>query len=304
MLDRSNLKLLSGFAAISALSLSFASALIESAMGQTSSEPTIEPTMTCAYDPNSGRENPLGMRAFITAIEQDGNTTFRFDQFPSPIGNGAPATIASRRELTFYGVGIEPARTLLLDNPSYYSELVGYSDNEGFAIVNEVLSCQTSAASSMQSRDMQASNTTVSPISPAAATISSLPDGVYRYWSGPLTSPNSSVSDEELLRSGGTLFLFRKTGSQVVGSFSYIDGEAICVSGQATGNTIAGIAVLYQGSTSNLEDTFTSWGASNALQVRQGQQVGSYNQYNSALLDLNGFNRINAGLRLPPERCR
>ena len=101
-----------------------------------------EPTQTCQFDPELGLPNPLGMRAFVTITEADGNTTFLFEQFPSNAGNGeVPVTIASNRILTFYETGLDDARQLMLQNPGYYSELVGYSDPEGFGPVNAVLSC-------------------------------------------------------------------------------------------------------------------------------------------------------------------
>lgn len=106
-----------------------------------------EPTRVCAYDPDSGQPNPLGMRAYITITEEDGNTTFLFEQFPSHVGidPSVPVTIASSRELTFYETPLDQARTLMLQNPAYYSELVGYSDPEGFAPVDQVMGCQDTA---------------------------------------------------------------------------------------------------------------------------------------------------------------
>ncbi|MGB7313901.1 MAG: hypothetical protein WA939_13290 [Nodosilinea sp.] len=101
-----------------------------------------EPTQTCQFNPDLGLPNPLGMRAFVTITEEDGNTAFLFEQFPSNAGDGeVPVTIASNRILTFYETGLDEARQLMLQNPSYYSELVGYSDPEGFGPVNAVLSC-------------------------------------------------------------------------------------------------------------------------------------------------------------------
>lgn len=41
----------------------------------------------------------------------------------------------------FYGINLKKARQILLQNPQYYSELVGYEDPEGFAPVNAVLIC-------------------------------------------------------------------------------------------------------------------------------------------------------------------
>jgi len=101
-----------------------------------------EPTRICQFDPDLGVSNPLGMRAYITISEEDGNTTFVFEQFPSNIGNGqVPATIASQRFLTFYETDLASARRLMLQNPEFYSELVGYPDPEGFAPVNATLTC-------------------------------------------------------------------------------------------------------------------------------------------------------------------
>ena len=101
-----------------------------------------EPTQTCQFDPELGLPNPLGMRSYLTITEEDGNTTFLFEQFPTNLGNGqVQAAIASNRILTFYETGLDDARQLMLQNPGYYSELVGYSDPEGFGSVNAVLSC-------------------------------------------------------------------------------------------------------------------------------------------------------------------
>lgn len=46
----------------------------------------------------------------------------------------AIAAIASNRILTFYETGLDDAQQLMLQNPSYYSELVGYSEPEGLAL--------------------------------------------------------------------------------------------------------------------------------------------------------------------------
>lgn len=101
-----------------------------------------EPTRTCQFDPDLGLPNPLGMRSYLTIEEDLGNTNVIFEQFPSPLGDAqVPATIASQRILTFYETGLEEARQLLLQNPDYYSELVGYPDSEGFAPMNAVLTC-------------------------------------------------------------------------------------------------------------------------------------------------------------------
>jgi hypothetical protein len=94
---------------------------------------------TCRYNPELGQPNPLGFRAYISLVEEEGNTRVIFEQLPSNLAD--KITIASQRELTFYGTPIETARIILLQNPEYYNELVGYEAPEGFAPVNEVLSC-------------------------------------------------------------------------------------------------------------------------------------------------------------------
>jgi hypothetical protein len=105
-----------------------------------SSYPTVATAKTCRYNPNLGKPNPLGMRAYITLTEANGNTTAIFEQFPSIVVD--KITIANRREMVFYGRSVNEARQLLLKNSQYYSELVGYKDPEGFAPVNAVLTCQ------------------------------------------------------------------------------------------------------------------------------------------------------------------
>ena len=142
------------------------------------------------------------------------------------------------------------------------------------------------------------------PPSSPQPTISSLPDGNYRYWSG--SSSNTSVSDQELLDSGGVTFLFSKQGNDVTGIFGDVDGEAICVQGQVNDTTVTGIAVqtLQGASVLSSGESFSNFGASDRLQVRRGRQLDDETvYYSSTLLDLEGMNRINAGSVLPPLVC-
>lgn len=134
--------------------------------------------------------------------------------------------------------------------------------------------------------------------------ISSLPDGNYRYWTG--SSSNAIVSNEDLLANGGVLFLFSKRGNNVTGLFGYVDGEAICVQGQANDNTVTGISVqtLRGASVLSSRETFVNFGPSDRLKVRRGQQINRETvRYNSTLLNVAGMNQINAGTALPPRRC-
>lgn len=134
--------------------------------------------------------------------------------------------------------------------------------------------------------------------------VQDLPDGNYRYWSG--TTGQSIVSDDILINNGGTLFLFRKQGNNVTGIFSYVSAEAICISGQVNGNTVSGRAVQTVEGISVLSsgETFATFGPSEALSLRRGRQVSNEQvRYDSALLNLAGLNRINAGTALPPGGC-
>ncbi|MEL7495721.1 MAG: hypothetical protein AAGJ95_17400 [Cyanobacteria bacterium J06554_11] len=134
--------------------------------------------------------------------------------------------------------------------------------------------------------------------------IQSLPDGNYRYWSS--TPRTAIVSDETIIAEGGTLFRFRKQGNTITGIFSYVSAEAICVRGQVNGNTVSGAAVQTDQVASVISpgESFANFGSSSALALRRGRQVSrSQVRYGSALLNLNGFNRINAGTVIPPGGC-
>jgi hypothetical protein len=43
--------------------------------------------------------------------------------------------------MTFYDLGLTATRQLLLDQPQYYSELLGYQDLQGFGPINDLLTC-------------------------------------------------------------------------------------------------------------------------------------------------------------------
>lgn len=105
------------------------------------SSKAIATSPTCSYDPSLGI-NPLGMRAYITITQKNKDTVFTYEQFPRIISK--KVTLAQQRTLTFYDMNITQARQVLVQNPQYYSELVGYNDPEGFAMVNAVLACRGS----------------------------------------------------------------------------------------------------------------------------------------------------------------
>jgi hypothetical protein len=278
----------------SKISLGFALVLGLIAMPIGAQAETSNLAATCAFDTGTGKPNPLGMRAFITAVEIGGDTTFTYEQFPANV-NGekdVPTTIAQERKLTFYKTSILKARDLMLKNPVYYEELVGFKDASRFKDVNEVLRCQTADGRPLEK-------------SPKVA---DLPDGSYRFWSGNTRDSATNISDEELLKQGGMLYVFSKTGNRAIGSISHIDDEGgACVEGIVSGNTISGFATTYQAlkefnKSENFEPLSTV--PDGALKVRRGAKVGEGRvRFASALLNLNGYSKIGVGKSKAPTSC-
>ncbi len=144
----------------------------------------------------------------------------------------------------------------------------------------------------------------------APQTIAKLPNGNYRYTAATFSTP--IVSDEELVEAGGYYFLFRKRGERVTGLFALVDsGETICMNGKVNGNTVTGQAVEVSEPPYNRKtilsgskgENFVTWSKDGSLRVRRGSQRGNIIRYRSAILDLSGFHRINAGTQIPPRRC-
>jgi hypothetical protein len=281
--------------------------------------------ITCAYDPSSGMPNPIGMRASVTLYERGGHTEAVYEVLPSPVAGEARVTVAHTRTMTFYDMSTSEVRQLMLRAPSYYRELIGLTAPisgtstdplDTFEALNTVLVCRAdtttptaTASSSTTAAPLPALEPT-EPITPTPSggqaitlydTIASLPDGNYRYWSGQTTT--TTVSDEELLRLGGALFVFRKQGDIVTGSFGAIDHEAICVAGRISGNTLSGQAFPFNGEVQTVGETFQPWNGSTFLEVRRSQVTNGRGFYDGAILNLNGFSRINAGRVLPPSQC-
>jgi hypothetical protein len=247
---------------------------------------------TCAFDTGMGKPNPLGMRAYITAVEINGDTTFTYEQFPSNVSGetGVPATIAQERKLTFYKTDVTKARDLMLKNPVYYEELVGFKDAARFKEVNELMRCQTADGQPLDK----------------SAKVADLPDGTYRFWSG--NSRDGNISDDELLKQGGFLYVFSKKGNRAIGSISHIDDEGgACVEGILGGNTVSGFATTYQAQKEfNKTDSFEPLGIipDGALKVRKGAKVSEGRvRFASALLNLNGYMKVGLGKSQAPRSC-
>ncbi|MBX2864278.1 MAG: hypothetical protein KTR27_12070 [Leptolyngbyaceae cyanobacterium MAG.088] len=326
----------------------FPLALIATIAGQDAvSQPlqaqSIGPKIICGYDPSTGIPNPLGMRTFITLTETGGTTEVRYEQLGSMVPGPVESILTAERTLTFPNQSVDRVRQLLVADNSYYRELIGFTDPDGFAPVNSSLVCRAEAvanrpvarprpAATAELPDLggttprtalpdlssnapraelpdlsgnpppqNAPRPPVNTPSTFYGTIAGLANGNYRYVSGP--ADNRGYSDQELLSRGGVLFVFRKTGDEIIGSYSYVDGESICVRGRVSGNTVSGQAYPFNGVAQDLDEGFQSWGPAPFLRVRRtlGEEGNQY--YGSATLELNDFSKINAGSSLPPSSC-
>lgn len=268
-------------------------------------------TTLCAYSPDSGVSNALGMRAYITVGQVGDDTVFVFEQFSSPVLNENDSSILtdikSRQTLTIYNQPIAEARQILVDSPQSYAALLGVepapTTDFSFAEVNDTLVCQ----------DVSAENGAIAPTPPATTpapaapqtTFADLPNGNYRLASA--TYPPRVVEDAELIETGGALFLFRKFGDEVTGRFSYIDSDlGACFTGKIKGNEVTGQAYTDDDGFYQEESTAIFLGSGGYLKLGENQggapRTGE-RTYNMAVLNLETFSRINAGAVLPPESC-
>ena len=270
--------------------------------GEMSEEPaealteSAEGMMTvCQFDPSSGALNVLGMRTALTVTESGGNTAFVLDRFPafvtSPDNTTQRADVSEVRSLTLYDTPLAEARQLMIDQPFYYAELLEVDEvDEGFSFseVNDTLSCETTALT--PPTDSTPPTSPTPPTStPAPAPLSDLPNGNYRLVSADF--PNRVVTDEELLEAGGAIFLFRKFGDNVTGTYGFIDHEGgSCISGTLEGNVVTGESV-------SDGDTVRS-----GMFLTLGEEQAD-GRYEGSTLNLAEFSRINAGTRLPVESC-
>ncbi len=265
-------------------------------LAQTLDPQTPAPTTVCAFDSSTGALNPLGMRTFITVSEVEGNSIFRFEQFPSFVSSGqderppVDVDVSSERTLTIYETPIAEARQLVVDNPPYYAALLGLDDidlvmgENGFGPVNATLTCQDTSSSA------------TNPM-PDRPTLADLPDGNYRMATAEY--PYRVVSDEELLASGGYLFVFQKSGNRAIGNFGHIDHEeGACLMGTISGNTITGQAYTNDRPTTIEGQTYLDPGK----YLRLGEKATDV-RYDNSVMDVTGLSRINAGTRLPVTDC-
>ena len=236
------------------------------------SAPEAQQQTICRYDPESGFDNVLGMRTYITLTEAEGNTTVTLERFPSFVFN--PENVAQRadvsdtRSLTLYNLPIGAARQLMIDQPFYYAHLLETDVDdigEGFAAIDQTLGCGQVAAepeatesetdpgaepgiesettepeaTEPETTETEPETTEPTPEEPEP-TAADLPNGNYRFVSADFET--QVVTDEELAEAEGNIFLFRKFGDRVTGVISAIgsESEGFCVTGSVEGDTVSG----------------------------------------------------------------
>jgi len=147
--------------------------------------------------------------------------------------------------------------------------------------------------------------------------VETLTDANYRYINTEIPTAEKTVDGLPVVTAAdlaeveeGYAFLFQKVEGQIVGMlYQLASQEKVCVSGKAEGNTVTGQAIVrYESPFTPIKvlsqgEEFAPWGNTETLQVRQGSRTGIRVVYDGALLDLNGFYRVNAGSQPPPEQC-
>ena len=112
------------------------------------------------------------------------------------------------------------------------------------------------------------------------------------------------MTNDDLLKAGGILYIFTKKNNAISGIFAPIDGETICVEGTIEGNRLTGMAYPNGpnggGSTST---KLTSWHPSGYLQVGswKPKKAAKQGHYHQAKLDLTAFSPVNLDRPITPK---
>jgi hypothetical protein len=254
-------------------------------------------TTQCQIQPREGQPSPLAMRALFTLESTpDGNVAVTYTNLPTPVGVGQPVTIEQTRKMIFYKSTIPAVRQQMLSNPTFFTELRGFSDPEGFKPFNDLLVCQSVGADKPQSGTPQSG--TPQP----GTTIADLIDGSYRYWN---SAPSMNVTDKQI-KPGNFIFLFTKEGNRVVGVFARPDDLAVCMTGTVKGNTISGVVnppVRFSDAEGRSRQN-KPFDPAGYLKLGAWSNAGNLGAFSSSTLDLSKFNRINIGPRKAPSICR
>ena len=271
---------------------------------RTSRLPIPSSDIFCSYLPN---DNRLGRDVFITLIESQGDSVFRYERrierkdnarsVISSASNLSPNATVSRT-LTFRNTSANQAGRRLINRSNEYADLLGRDVSDpvvrrGFSAIAFQFTCEPFERTVRTATNFSADN--LPPLTRQATSIATLPDGNYR-----VASPAAITGeDADDAYSASTLFTFRKIGDVVTGDFEYLDSDrSACISGNVSGNLITGQAYTDNGETFTLGRRYLG----PSLSLELGEAV-TFRRYNSSTLDLNGFTRINAGTTQPPVGC-
>ena len=255
----------------------------------------------CQYTPAG--QSILSSNSFLTLIEVQGNSTFRYERADTALVAGLPPSDASRT-LTFFNTSAEQARRQLANRPNDYASLLGLAPTDrvvraGFGRIDQQFRCQpySHVVAAAQQPGLVNNNRQYS-------SIAALPDGNYRVTSTSAALDTSNLGLEKLGAESDSfqnvaLFTFRKLGNTVTGNFTYLGSELnACVTGTIEGNTVTGQAFTRNSETVVIGQRYLGPGLSLRL-----NDAGIGDRYDNAILDLNGFTRINAGTSIPPAVC-
>ena len=271
----------------------------------TSRLPIPSSDILCSYIPS---DNRLGRDAVITLLASRGDSTFRYERLNdsrdavSALSLSPNATIS--RTITFRNTSANQAGRRLINRPGEYADLLGVSAADpivsaGFGAIASQFTCQPYERAIRSVTEFSSatefSTDSLPPLTRQATTLAALPDGNYRVAS-PAAIAGTDTTDAY---AASTLFTFRKLGDVVTGSFEYLNSDRqACISGSITGNTITGEAYTDSGETFILGRSYLG----PSLSLELGEAV-TFSRYDSSVLDLNGFTRINAGTKQPPVGC-
>jgi len=162
---------------------------------------------------------------------------------------------------------------------------------------------QTSAPFSNPPSSIDPTNITPTRVNPTPfdgmpiATLSSRPDGNYRYVSGSVEA--RPYSDSELQQQGRAVFVLKKDGNRITGELMPRLGESgTCITGVISGDSVSGLAY-----SSAADGKLSVPSASSALRLMPSGSNAEAISPVRAVLDLSDFSMINAGSTLPPKSC-
>jgi hypothetical protein len=249
-------------------------------------------TNSCTIKP--GPSSPLAMRANFTLEEQDGKTVIaKYNASPSPVNAGQPTVIYNSIQLlSFNETNIPAVRALMLKDPQYFKLLTQFPEETSFKLFNDALTCTSSPKETPKEIPKETPQTS----------IDQLPDGDYRFWN---KASANNVTDQQILETGegGGLFLFKKTGNTVIGTYARPNDVAYCITGSLAGGKVTGKASPIDRNLKRPADN-SSYDPIGRLKFGTWKGPDKSGFSEGTVLDVSSFSRINLGARKAHANCR